>query len=432
MDRLEHAANEAKRHGYYGALMFCDLDRFKHLNDSLGHAVGDELLQKVARRLENALRDVDTVARIGGDEFVILLDRLDETEKRTIISAHKVAKKIQRALNKPYKLKDAEFHFSASIGIAVYPYEDDADVENILKNADTAMYRAKSEGRNEIRFYHSSIQSETDSRLTLEEELRNAIANNEFDLVYQPQLDANCELLGCESLLRWHHPTRGTLYPEQFIAAAEDSGLIVPIGKKLLEIALEQKAELFENASGSYMSINVSPIQFRQRDFIKCLKELMRAHPNHRGQLVFEITENLLLDDINDSINRMMALNAMGIKISIDDFGTGYSSLAYLKNLPIHQLKIDKSFIIGISKDKNNQAIVEAIIAMANKLGIQVVAEGVEDQASFETLLAAGCEVFQGFHFGMPLYADDFKQLIDRKTTKKFPPPEKENLSRIS
>ncbi len=412
MTQLDHAIQNAQRHSYFGALLFLDLDRFKHLNDSLGHAVGDLLLQEVAARLKNTLRDVDTIARLGGDEFVVLLERVQDNEKKTTVAAHHIAEKIQAEINKPYLLEGTEFHFSTSIGIAMFPNGNGDTVDELIKHADSAMYQAKQQGRNEIRFYHPSIQNAANTRLTMEAELRAAIAQNQFELYYQPHINARSELIGCEALIRWNHPQRGLLNPNDFIPMAEESGLIVPIGEWVIETALANGALFFRDLPKNYMAVNVSPLQFRQSNFVRHIDTMIKQHEYHDGQFILELTESTLIDNIDVTINKMLALKRLGVYTSIDDFGTGYSSLTYLKRLPIQQLKIDRSFISDIIVDTDNRAIVEAILAMARHLQIDVIAEGVEDKETFHCLLQKGCEMFQGFYFSLPLRAPEFGRLV--------------------
>lgn len=414
LDRLNQELSSARRHQYYGAMLFLDLDRFKTLNDSMGHAVGDLLLQEMAKRLSSEVRKEDTVARLGGDEFVILLPNLSNDKKAATTMAGSIAKKIHSVVCRPYRLEGHDFDFSPSIGVTLYPFANDT-ADEVLKHADTAMYRAKSKGRNAICFYESSMQVEADKRLKLENELRVALEQNQLMLYYQTQFDKEGQLIGAEALLRWNHPQRGIVEPGKFIALAEEVNLIQPIGNWVLETAVRQLCEwrrtgLFAN--DEYVAVNVSPKQLQMDDFVSEVARIIDHYNAPPQCLKLELTENVLLHDMHDVVNKMKKLQAVGVTFSMDDFGTGFSSLSYLKRLPFDQIKIDKTFIRDVSKDVNDAAIVETIIAMAEHLNLKVIAEGVETQDELDFLQGRGCNHYQGFYFSEPLNASALEQTL--------------------
>ncbi|HEY5603588.1 MAG TPA: EAL domain-containing protein [Gammaproteobacteria bacterium] len=414
LDRLNQELSAARRRQDYGALLFLDLDHFKILNDSMGHAVGDSLLQQMAKRLTNHVRVEDTVSRLGGDEFVVLLSNLGSNEKSATATANAIAKKIQVAISRPYQLEGHSFNFTSSMGITLFPsaYES---ADDVLKHADAAMYRAKDKGRNALCFYQSGMQTEADQRLQLEKELREAFSNNELELYYQPQYNNRSELVGVEALLRWNHPTGGIVGPNDFIALAEETNLIQPMGVWVMETAIKQYIEWLNSGLFSgreYISINVSARQIQQDDFVAVIASILAAHTISPHCLKLEITESVLLHDLLDVVTKMNELKELGVSFSMDDFGTGFSSLSYLKRLPFDQIKIDKTFIRDISRDVNDAVIVETIIAMAEHLNLDVIAEGVETREEFEFLQRKGCANYQGFYFSVPLQAQSFEQTI--------------------
>ncbi|WP_455208710.1 EAL domain-containing protein [Kaarinaea lacus] len=414
LDRLNQELSAARRHQVYGALLFLDLDHFKTLNDSMGHAVGDSLLQQMAKRLSNHVRAEDTVSRLGGDEFVVLLSNLGASEKSATATANSIAKKIHAAISKPYQLEGHTFNFTSSIGITLFPFARDS-ADDVLKHADAAMYRAKGKGRNAICFYQSSMQAEADQRLQLEKELRVAIVKNELVLYYQPQFNNQGALVGAEALLRWSHPKRGIVEPKDFIALAEEANLIQSMGVWVIKTAVQQYVDWLHNGLFSgreYIAINVSPRQIQQDDFVTIIAEELAAHNVAPGCLKLELTESVLLHDLQDVVEKMNQLKDLGVSFSMDDFGTGFSSLSYLKRLPFDQIKIDKTFIKDVSRDLNDAAIVETIIAMAEHLKLDVIAEGVETREVFEFLRRKGCANYQGFYFSTPLQASSFEQTI--------------------
>ncbi|MES9966935.1 MAG: EAL domain-containing protein [Sedimenticola sp.] len=416
LNRLQKDLARSQRHGHYGALLFIDLDRFKTINDSLGHAVGDGLLQEVAQRLLNNLRDEDTAARLGGDEFVVLLSEVSNDEESTAIHAQQVAEKMRRALAEPYQIQGNRLHLSASIGIALFPDEGHT-AEDLLKHADIAMYRAKDQGRNDIRFFLPSMQQAAYDRLVIEKDLRQAVERGEFVLQCQPQFGRNGELLGGEALIRWQHPDKGLISPVKFIPVSEETGMILQIGDWVLREACSQvKAWVAEGVfrSGQHLSVNVSAYQFRQRDFVQRVKDIFSDSGVDPSFLVFELTEGVVLADVEDTIRKMEALRELGVEIAMDDFGTGYSSLSYLKQLPLNTLKIDRSFVMDIDSDPNDAAIVQTIISMARHMGLDVIAEGVETEQHRIFLQASGCYIYQGFLFSRPEPMEDFRRRLYR------------------
>jgi len=400
-DRLDQSLAAARRAHRFGALMFVDLDQFKRLNDVYGHALGDAVLVEVAQRLSYYLRHEDTVARLGGDEFVVLLPDLALEPDGAATLALAVAEKIRLALESPIHIQDQVYTTAASIGITLFPKNDES-VDDLMREADIAMYRAKDSGRNAISYFERDMQDAVTQRYALEQDLREAVRQQAFELHLQSQVDAAGTLMGAEALVRWRHPTRGLIPPASFIPLAEESRLIVPLGEWVLRQACEVIARLDAAGHSLHIAVNVSPRQFQQPNFVQRVKEILSltgADPTH---LTLEITEGLLVDHVIETMGRMAELAALGIRFSIDDFGTGYSSLAYLKRLPLFELKIDKSFVQDIPTDSNDVALVETILAMSRHLHLQVVAEGVETVAQFEFLKAQGCDRFQGYYFHRP------------------------------
>jgi diguanylate cyclase (GGDEF)-like protein/PAS domain S-box-containing protein len=415
MDRLQQALASSSRSGKEGAVLFIDLDNFKLLNDTLGHDTGDMLLQQVAERLIACVREGDTVARLGGDEFVVMLEDLSEEGLEAAAQTEVVANKILVALNEPYTLGQHEYRNTPSIGTTLFnEHKHKQKTDELLKQADIAMYQAKKSGRNMLRFFDPKMQESINNRVILERELQEALGKQQLRLHYQIQVDYSGHALGVEALIRWQHPERGLVPPAQFIPLAEETGQILSIGLWVLETAcaqlqMWQKNELTRNL---VLSVNVSAKQFYQVDFVAQVKATVRYHAINPSLLKLELTESMLLEDIEDTIATMSALKEFGIQFSLDDFGTGYSSLQYLKRLPLNQLKIDRSFVRDIAIDSSDQAIVRTIIAMAQSLELDYIAEGVETEEQRQLLLNIGCANYQGYLFGKPLPIGQFEALL--------------------
>lgn len=416
LERLEHALSVCMRNGEHGALLFLDLDHFKTLNDTLGHEMGDILLRQVAERLTTSVRDTDTVARLGGDEFVVLLEGLSSQDVGSAEKVKTMGNKILAVLSEPYQLDNRLYHSSSSIGVTLFG-EQTISADELLKQADIAMYQAKSEGRNALRFFDPKMQQAINARAILENDLRNAIKQKQFELYYQIQVDENNQPLGAEALIRWHHPVRGLVYPATFIELAEETGHILAIGQWVLEtvcaqLKVWQQAPLTQHLS---ISLNISAKQFAQRDFAEQVKTIIAHHGINPERLNLELTESLLLQNVEETIDIMNALKIIGIRFELDDFGTGYSSLQYLKKLPLYQLKIDQSFVRDIATDDNDHAIVKTIIAMARGLGLNVIAEGVETVEQMQHLLNKGCMRYQGYLFSKPVPITEFEALLSKR-----------------
>lgn len=412
-DRLQHLLHENARSGEYGALFFIDLDNFKNVNDTLGHQVGDRLLIETARRLRSCLRESDTVARLGGDEFVVLIEDLGGDAVHAATNAKISASKILDSLGKVYTLEGRECLCTPSIGITLFA-GNAGNYDEILKQADLALYGAKAEGKNTLRFFDPALQYEIERRSMLERDLRRAIQCREFILHYQAQIDRDGTIVGFESLLRWQHPLQGLIRPDEFIPLAEESGLILALGRGALMEACQQLAVWADDprSAALSLSVNVSVKQFRADDFVESVKTaLQQTHADPRN-LKLELTESLLLENVDAAIDKMHVLRELGVRFSLDDFGTGYSSLAYLKRLPLEQVKIDRSFVADIIANASDAVIARAIIALAHSLGLSVVAEGVETEAQWTFLLADGCDLGQGYLFSKPVKIDDAQRLL--------------------
>ncbi|MDO9227489.1 MAG: EAL domain-containing protein [Pseudomonadota bacterium] len=414
LDRLHQAIAIGSRGRHHGALLFIDLDNFKLLNDTQGHDIGDLLLIQVAQRLQACVREGDTVSRLGGDEFVVMLENLDESPAEAANQAETVAVKVLELLNLPYELGVIEHHGTPSIGVALFRDKSDA-VADPLKRADLAMYQAKAGGRNTIRFFDPAMQAAVEARSHLEAELRRAIPRGEFILRWQPQVAPDGRVTGVEALVRWLHPERGLIAPQYFIALAEETGLIIPIGLQVLQQACEQFKIWAGRVDSAHLSIsvNVSARQFHHPDFIDMVEAALDAAQADGHGLVLEITESLLLENVDEVVLRMHALKARGLRFSIDDFGTGYSSLSYLKRLPLDELKIDRSFVEDIEHDANAAAICAAFISLTHILGLKVVAEGVETEAQRHLLSSVHrCDTLQGYLFGKPMSAIEIDRML--------------------
>ncbi|WP_374441805.1 EAL domain-containing protein [Pseudomonas panipatensis] len=402
--RLTSALKDAEEEHLQGAVLFLDLDRFKHINDSLGHPVGDLLLKSIAQRLREQLRDIDTVARLGGDEFIILLPGLHQPQ-----DAGHVANKLLQCFGKPFDTGDQEFFASASIGISLFP-SDGQDVATLVKNADAAMYRAKAKGRNRVEYYTHELTSQATERMALEHELRRALETHQMQLYYQPkQALASGELVGAEALIRWHHPQYGIIPPDRFIPLAEETGLILPLGAWVLEEACQQMSRWQQShAAFGPLSVNLAGAQLHQANLVEQVHQLLQRYNLYAPRLQLEITENFLMRQTEEAVATLHALKRLGLQLAIDDFGTGYSSLSYLKQLPLDILKIDQSFIHGLPDDPHDAAITRAIIALGRSMNLTVIAEGVEREEQARFLAGEGCDQVQGYALSAPLPADQF------------------------
>lgn len=403
MDRLKHAVTARTRNGREGALLFIDLDNFKTLNDTLGHDMGDLLLQQVADRLTTCVREGDTVARLGGDEFVVMLEGLSADSMEAAAQTRSIGEKILSTFSRVYLLSGHKQHVTASIGATLFDQNEES-IEELLKRADLAMYQAKAAGRNTLRFFDPKMQTIVTARAALEEELRDSLRENRFILFYQGQVNSEGQLTGAEALVRWQHPKRGLMCPAEFIPLAEDTGLILPLGLWVLETACKQLATWANNKKTDHLNlaVNVSARQFRHPDFVDQVLHVLKDTGANPLRLKLELTESLLLDDVEDIIDKMTALKSHGVGFSLDDFGTGYSSLMYLKRLPLDQLKIDQSFVRDVLADTNDAVIAGIIVALARSLGLSVMAEGVESAEQRDILADHGCHDYQGYFFGRP------------------------------
>jgi diguanylate cyclase (GGDEF)-like protein/PAS domain S-box-containing protein len=415
MDRLQQAAASNARSGQSGALLFIDLDNFKSLNDTLGHYTGDLVLQQVGQRLQSSIRKGDTVARLGGDEFVIMLLGLSKQSIEAAAQVESVCEKMLLALSRPYQLDQHTYHCTASIGATLINDNEQAYGE-LIKQADIALNQAKRAGRNSLLFFDPKMQRSIADRVTLESELRTALENRQFHLYYQIQVDSTNRPLGAEALIRWMHPERGLVSPAQFIPLAEETGLILPIGRWVLGTACAQISEWQRDPSMKdlVLAVNVSARQFHQADFASHVRAVVQQHAINPGLLKLELTEGMLVENIEDTIETMNDLKKIGIQFSLDDFGTGHSSLQYLKRLPLDQLKIDQSFIRDIVIDASDKAIVRTIIAMAQSLDLDVIAEGVETEEQRQFLLDKGCTNYQGYLFSEALPIAQFEALMKK------------------
>ncbi|MBI5007737.1 MAG: EAL domain-containing protein [Nitrosomonadales bacterium] len=416
LDRIQQAQSASARSNQYGALLFLDMDRFKTLNDTLGHDHGDIFLIDVAKRMRGCVRDMDTVARIGGDEFVILIEEIGTNANEVSQKVALIAEKIRAALTEPYQLNDKEHLSSPSIGVCLYRGNEQT-VDTLLKHADMAMYQAKESGRNAVRFFDPAMQYAVETRAALEAELRHAVPDGQLRLHYQVQLDSEQRPFGAEGLIRWMHPVRGMVSPAQFIPIAEDSSLIQEIGHWVLESACRQLAlwSEREQTRALTLAINVSAQQFKKHEFVDTVAALLRIHRVDPARLKLELTESVVLNDVAEVVARMHALKALGVGLALDDFGTGYSSLSYLKQLPLDQIKIDQSFVRNITNDVDDAIMVQTIISLAQHFRINVIAEGVETQEQLDFLRQNGCMAYQGYLFGRPVPIETFEAALAEK-----------------
>lgn len=415
LDRLKQALATSSRSKHYGALLFLDLDNFKNLNDTRGHYVGDLLLVEIAHRLNVSVREDDTVARLGGDEFVVMLENLSDNMQEAAIQAGLISEKIRKAVAMSYLVQGLELWTTVSIGVSLF-YGHEASIDELLKHSDFAMYHAKQEGRNNIRFFDPEMQATLVERSSLESDLRHALGRQQLRLYYQIQVDNERRAIGAEALLRWVHPERGLILPEHFIPLAEKTGLIVPIGLWVLQTACAQLRDWADNPATSnlQLALNASALELRQPDFVEQVQQAISVTGINPALLKIELTESLLVDNLSDTFTKMNALKAFGISFSMDDFGTAYSSLAYLKQLPLDQLKIDQSFIRDLGDNSSNAALVQSIILMGRTFGLDVIAEGVEEEAQLSFLNLNGCHAYQGYLFSRPLPLAEFEQVIKR------------------
>jgi diguanylate cyclase (GGDEF)-like protein/PAS domain S-box-containing protein len=414
IDRLRQRLSASARSHHSGAVLFIDLDNFKSLNDTHGHDVGDMLLVEVAQRIVKCVRDSDTVGRLGGDEFVVIINELDENLRDAAVQTSTVCEKILLSFNQPFELNSYIHHTTPSIGVTLFNHDSATSVDELLKRADLAMYKAKDSGRNTFRFFDPQMEALVRERVALEADLHLGILYEQFVLYFQPQLNQQRNIVGAEALIRWNHPHRGLVMPGYFIQLAEDSGLILQIGDWVLARACQQLLLWAKNpdTANLVLSVNVSPRQYLQPDFVDKVKQLINRTGADPTKLKLELTESMLVENIEDIIAKMTALKASGVGFSLDDFGTGYSSLSYLKRLPLDQLKIDQSFVRDIMIDSNDASIVNTIIALGISLGLEVLAEGVETEEQMQLLLSQGCQAFQGYLFSKPVPIADFELIL--------------------
>jgi diguanylate cyclase (GGDEF)-like protein/PAS domain S-box-containing protein len=407
-DRLSHAIALARRHGRRLAVLFLDLDHVKHINDSLGHPIGDQLLKAVGLRLCACVRGSDTVSRQGGDEFVVLLSEIEHAEDAAF-----TAEKMRTTVMTPYSIEKHDLHISASIGISIYP-DDGGDAETLIKSADTAMYHAKDCGRNNYQFFRHDMNVRAVERQSVEGSLRRALERHEFVLNYQPKVNlATGTITGAEALIRWQHPERGLIFPAQFIAIAEESGLIVPIGQWVLhEACVQARAWIDSGFQFDQIAVNISAVEFRSKGFFERVCAILRETALEPRYLELELTETVLMGSADSTAAVLQALSSMGVRLAVDDFGTGYSSLSYLKRFPIDTLKIDQSFVHDVTTDASDATIVSTVIAMGKSLKQRVVAEGVETSEQLAFLQSRRCGEGQGYYFSHPVLADEFATLL--------------------
>lgn len=416
MERLHTALSASARSHKYGAVLFLDMDKFKNLNDTLGHDYGDLLLIDVAERIQSCVRESDTVARLGGDEFVVILEEMEGSDEETSQKVALIAEKIRAALSMPYQLKKIIYHSSPSIGVSLFCGNEES-VDAILKHADMAMYQAKEAGRNTVIFFDPAMQKAVETHATLESALRHAIANQQLCLHYQIQVDQEQHPLGAEALLRWTHPQLGVISPAQFIPIAEESSLIFEMGDWVLNTACQQ-LHIWKNCEKTHhliLAVNVSGHQFRQANFVAKVTAMLLKYDINPARLKLELTESVVLNDVAEVVGKMHALKALGIRLSMDDFGTGYSSLSYLKNLPLDQIKIDQSFVRDLTTNANDAMMIRTIIDIGRNFKLNIIAEGVETTEQFNFLKMCGCMAFQGYYFSQPVEIEAFMKLLEQR-----------------
>jgi diguanylate cyclase (GGDEF)-like protein len=413
LDRLSNALLHSARTHLYGAVLFLDVDKFKNLNDTMGHKFGDMLLINVGQRLQSCVRESDTVARLGGDEFVLLIEELDDHAENALQKIAITAEKIRESFTQPFLLDNKEYLGSTSIGVCLYRGTAES-AEDLIKHADVAMYKAKESGRNAVRFFDPEMQATVEAHALLELDLRHAIAEKQLSLYYQIQVDSENRPIGAEALVRWIHPVRGMVSPAQFIPLAEESSLILSIGDWVLDTACRQlsawsKSEKTRNLT---LAVNISAEQFKQSDFVETVSALIHQYEIDASLLKLELTEGVVLNNVAEVISKMHALIAIRIKLSLDDFGTGYSSLSYLKQLPLDQIKIDQSFVRDMTSDQNDAVMIQTIISLAKNFRLNVIAEGVETETQLTLLKSFGCMAYQGYLFSKPVPIDAFESLL--------------------
>ena len=418
MDRLQQAGVGLSRSGHQGAVLFLDLDHFKMVNDTQGHETGDELLRQVAQRLTAAVRDTDTVARLGGDEFVVMLTDLSSDREEAAAQAQRLGEKVLHSLHQPYLLGTYVHNSTCSAGATLFGASEQSAAE-LLRQADIAMYEIKAQRGNGLCFFDPQMQTMISQRAQLESDLQVALQQNQLVLYYQPQFTLDGRIVGAEALLRWQHPQRGMVSPADFIPVAEESGLIVQMGQWVLHTVCQQLAAWQEDERYAHlqMAANVSARQFRHADFVPQVLAAMQEAKIRPHLLKLELTESLVLDNVDAAIAKMHQLRTRGVQFSVDDFGTGYSSLAYLTNLPLHQLKIDQSFVRNLGQRATDDVIVQTIIGMASNLGLEVIAEGVETLEQKEFLALHGCHLYQGYLFGRPMPVAQLEALLNTQDT---------------
>jgi len=415
--RLDMEVVRVRRNQSFGALFFIDLDNFKNINDSLGHPAGDLVLQEMAQRLKGQVRGDDTVARLGGDEFIVILSSLSQDGRQAISRAREIANKIHDTISMECRIHETELHVTASIGISMIS-EDATSGHDLLRFADTAMYQAKREGRNRLEFFSESMSSEVTRQLELENQLHRALKEDQFRLHYQPLVNSAMEIIGAEALIRWENPELGLVAPAEFLDVLESSGQIVEVGGWVIETALKQMTLWMDQglvAEDFMLCINISPRQFRDAQFAHNIHEQLARVNVPSQNIMMEVTEHNIIHNLDDAILRMKELIHSGISFSLDDFGTGYSSLAHLKNLPVNHIKIDRSFVKDICDDPGDQAMVASILALSKHLGLEVVAEGVEELDQFHLLKQYGCKIYQGYYFSAPLSPDKMTEYLQAR-----------------